>query len=312
MAEFLSGTDDSGFVNQSFAFFGHQNFILNRHARFEGLAKWREYTVSNDVARIEVGPIYASGQKQPVADRSMLAFDLDVEDCALYLPCETAPDKTMGLTPLAWRHLALSTQLLDLFLRLAVFRADTTYRSLAVFSGRRGVHLWLPGKWRDWYNGDAMSAMLEAIQALGASETAVEMVSALRGDADGRRFLARARPYATEALAEESPLWSRHAELPRLAEAMRGASASGGADELDTLSVVLLSPQVDKAVTRQHTHLLKAPFSLHPRSGAISLPFCLHNDSAEDIDSKRIDVRDMERAGPALQRAIDTLNETIQ
>jgi DNA primase catalytic subunit len=47
-----------------------------------------------------------------------------------------------------------------------------------------------------------------------------------------------------------------------------------------TLGIVLLAPRVDKNVSTGRSHLLKAPFSVHPNTGMVSTPFDLWQQSA--------------------------------
>lgn len=303
------------FSAQLFAFFGLSGRVIERHAFFVDPKAWRDAVVQRDVARMEIGPIYLAEDptRRHVEDRSPLAFDMDVEDYADVLPCESLPDKTTGLDEISWRHLLLSTTLLDLFLELVAFRHDDEYRSLATFSGRRGIHLWVPDRYRDWWNGEAIGSLLSAIERLQDQTTrALHMVAVLRGHPSGQLFLGHARRYAREAFRDGSPFWerSRAGQLRSLFAAAEAGMADNE-DALDAAAVMLLAPRPDKQVSRSYKHLLKSPFSVHPGSGNISLPVELHLETLPSLEEVRADVRSVGGRAGSFQRALDVLKTFV-
>lgn len=297
---------------QVFALFGVSGRVVSRHAEFPDPDAWRKtMTESAGVGRVEIGAVRGRDRARARGklERAMLAFDMDVEDYAPTLPCLIPPDKATGLDELTWTHLRLSAALLDLMLERVVFRDSDSYRSLAVFSGRRGIHLWVPDKWRDWSNSDDIASLLAAISRLSSSpRVASNMVAVLRADPKGLLFLEQAERYLrSHALCRGSPLWDRTSELDPLLKIAGDAGREWDLDTVQTMSVMLLAPRVDEQVSRSHKHLLKAPFSAHPGSGAIALPFDLHHEVPLTFAGVKLDVRNVEKNSRPLEAALQAL-----
>jgi DNA primase catalytic subunit len=199
-----------------------------------------------------------------------LVFDLDADDYKDHLPSSwTTPQSTTTVTPDTassihltddiWTFLVFSGRLLDLFLRHAVLPVAASsdhYRSFAVFSGRRGLHLWVPSHSRDWYNSETfLNYILDAISNLTQDPVAGSnsLISLLRTTTND----------AGDILQEIESWWRQHTH---------------GEDAAISLTDIIqrLLPRIDIGVTRDYRHLLKCPFSIHPKTHAISLPFPLY------------------------------------
>lgn len=184
---------------------------------------------------------------------------------------------------------------------LSASKQRLAYRSLAVFSGRRGVHLWIMDKYRDEFNEDDVKELVDRIgglqKALGACELFEKITQLAATDLTWYPFMDQVELYAREALVSEH-LWERNSTSRELCDelsAMLGQEAAPSADffrglqeseeneEVRSAStsfwraagILLLAPRLDTNVILGKNHLAKAPFSVHPVTGAISLPIDL-------------------------------------
>lgn len=277
----------SGLVYQRLAAFDGHMKPRGVHGHYETPQEWREAVLdAGDVARIDVGARCASDMRTPLS--MPLVFDLDFDDCANVHIGPTLPSKTRGLDESAWRHITLSAALLDAFVRIYVAEEEHDDEQptphFAVYSGRRGLHVWYPQLVRDWTSADDCLALSTALDRLTTPVYAASFVAHLeRVGAHTEELRNAVIDFATEALAQDSRLWTRfpakHPAFHYFEDVARQWASRPVrmmlASKLLTAGVLLLAPRIDAAVTNSLTHLIKAPFSVHPATGHVCIPFSL-------------------------------------
>ncbi len=290
LAAFLCGGEEewpTRLPDQEFAMFDASGRILDRHARFESIAAWK-HAMASHVARIEAGPEHAATTRGYThAERACYVFDLDIEDYAPVLRADTPPGKHVPMDNDAWTHLVLSARLLDQFLAAVIFR-DQPYRAVAVFSGRRGLHLWVPDHHRDWLSTDTAHHVVRAIQNLADSPEYARAAVRRLASSGGASVLADAVAYTRHSLPDHPHIWNRLKSLV-VRDHLRRTLDAGEAcadEEWAVAAMLFMAPRIDQEVTRRFTHLIKCPLSVHPSTGLVSLPFSLY--VAPDLDAIKV------------------------
>lgn len=74
----------------------------------------------------------------------------------------------------------------------------------------------------------------------------------------------------------------------------------------------LLGPRIDAAVSRDAKHTLKTPFSVHPKTGRLSVPILSDTLDAFPVDKRAPTVNDLMEGGKKGDAAIHILNVTVE
>ena len=275
-------------IHQRFALFSQQMGAEVAHAHFSTLAEWRA-AMCLPVARIEVGAWVdrsADGSGKPLS--AALVFDLDADDYGSAMLADCIPGKKVAMNEAAWKQMALSAALLDMWVRYFIIgardEAMQDVRGLGVFSGRRGIHLWYPEVRRDWSNIADTECIILALGKLTSPQNASSLRQSLENYPPADTLLEALLDFAKEALRGNSLLWERlpstspmHAFLWNLRAdcTASGVNAPSLRSRLLTAGILIAAPRIDNAVTKTFTHLIKAPFSPHPGTNNISIPFRL-------------------------------------
>lgn len=347
VCEWLTQQGDVTLKEYEFALFRNNNIVVNRHAHFSTVQEMRQAFEQGIPEKLDVGHQWAGGNKNLA--RFLLAFDLDADDYEIvYTAFEPANAlQTTGpqvIRPSMWNLLVMSARVLDHFLQFVIFKdaahaqplADNPiptdpnilaspepYRSMAVFSGRRGIHLWIFNRFRDAFNIEEIKQLSWRVHHLRTALGAAEFLHVLQQqNSDGRHdaFLSQVEAYAREALCS-SGLWNRSRETidyleQELALMLDKDSIECSADYFLTLQqesenknfwqcagLMLLAPRLDENVTTSTNHLLKVPFAVHPASLCVSTPFNLYPDTLtnnEIFENVCISLDDL--YGPAIFR----------
>jgi hypothetical protein len=175
-----------------------------------------------------------------------------------------------------------------------------------VFSGRRGAHLWLVKQKRDAMTLHDLKQLTDVfIPRLQTAEGVVSAYRKFQSDNVTNKYASwfdRVNQYGKLALGQED-LWKKGEntinyltkELGTLLGRPIEPSASffgvlaesGPVEELfwTMAGLLLIAPRLDKGVTSAKSHLLKAPFSLHPKTQLVSLPFDPFDDASHARDN---------------------------
>lgn len=321
--------DGSELRQTELALLGEQGQYFERHAQVATAGALRDLMVNLRAVRIDVGSQMA-GPKKPL--RRRVAFDLDAKDYAAFLPVkgnaeERGADTRGAIRASVWYAIAMSARLLDIFLRERA-RAEgheARYRSAIVWSGNRGAHLWLHNAYRDALNDAAVTQLCDeempklatyegahALYALCPDDIRAALRTYGRDTLTGNVIWERQSPLVAQELVPALEGLARLNELPEPEEpgqAFYQAMLEALGEDVDfwgQAAVVLLAPRLDRNVTAGGDHLLKAPFSVHQKSGLIALPVDLRRMDSPAWDLRNILVKPSDRdVAVHVQRAVE-------
>ena len=238
-----------------------------RYQHFAHSEAFKRELTRHRVMRIDLGAYYSA---PPSLERHRvgayacsreLVFDVDADAYDGVRTCCRANTVCSACWPL----LACAAECLDHVLR----RQFDFKHVLHVFSGRRGVHVWVCDR-----RSTTLSegARLEIVRLFGALRAAA--ATARRAFSRGERALVS--------------VMRRHYEtfVERQALAARTKPPSERAS--DAAVVLAMVPRLDTAITAQLAHLLRAPFSAHPSCGSLALPMPLEALCALDPATARV------------------------
>lgn len=332
--------------NREMAFYVAQPDGTTRMWRYQHYASGEELRAElarRRVARIELGACYniaprfirSLGTTARAITRN-LVFDIDIDaydgaprHASAPAPSAGASTSTSTLAPMptltptqtsgarrccsgsalcrrCWPLLACAAEVLD-----TVLRAHLGYvHVLHVFSGRRGVHIWVCDRAAcDLSEGGRRVALAE-IAGLGAA------LRRAHDDADvdeayGVLYAIMRRhciEFARRQLGDTAATQQAQAGAP-LPHSITQAWPSVPADGTDMWTVEMAAaargaptpafvcaamlPRPDAAVTTQMTHLLRAPLVAHQECGGIALPLPLDRLLAFDPASERLYAKDV-------------------
>lgn len=133
------------FTHREFAF-TLLNDVYIRYNSFSTWQEWKREVVRLNPARFEIGPVYTAKPKdrktvqksvfKPVSRE--LVFDIDMTDYDAIRTCCSGK----GICKRCWAFIAVAVKVLD-----SALRDDFGFHHLLwVYSGRRGIHLWISDK----------------------------------------------------------------------------------------------------------------------------------------------------------------------
>lgn len=263
--------------------------------------------------KIDIGAIYnfdpanknvVAGTLTPLAKE--LVFDIDMTDYADVLGKQGGGNAVTECDR-AWVLMAKAVDIID-----TALRDDFGFRHILwVYSGRRGVHCWVADKRARCMTNEQRSAVADFLHVrfggrenAGKRQTDVtvpmhpsllrarrkctstfhefslgragvmdddvsvsEMTAFIPSKAAAAEVTERIRrlPMSTEPGAKWERLEREVARLGRTDWTIRGAS--------DYIVLRHVYPRLDVNVSREINHLLKAPFSVHPKTGRVCVPF---------------------------------------
>jgi DNA primase small subunit len=266
----------------------------------------RQVIAHPGITSLHVGPVY-SGRVARSADharswpaRRELVFDIDLFPDYEWLTLNRADGSTdMEACDRAWPVCAIGAFLLQYVLEHAFgFR-----EIVCVYSGRRGVHLWVCDNAAMGLADDARGAIVGYVRA-SLTEDKMRATAALRCFAETNQLLPAVRWAFDELFVREmgllDPLEQRLSLVDRLdlsqVEGLQGLHEdvldvdSGVAAwarvqlkvrdtgqqwiqaKLDEVVLAYVWPRIDENVSLHRNHLLKACFVAHPKTGRIASP----------------------------------------
>ena len=279
---------------------------------------YKRYVVANDwkdlrrqviahpgIVSLHVGPVYSgrvarSAAHALVAERRELVFDIDLHPDYDYLTLNNADGSVnMEACDRAWPVCAVGAFLLQYVLENAFGFKEV----LVVYSGRRGVHLWVFDEAAMGLSDDARSAIVGYVR-MSLTEDKMRATTALRRFVEANQMLSAVQWAFEELFVREmgllDPIDQRLSLVDRLnlshVEALQGlhedvvdlesgvvawervkakVKATGQEWMEDKLNEVVLAyvwPRIDENVSLHRNHLLKSCFVPHPKTGRIAMP----------------------------------------
>ncbi|XP_056588232.1 DNA primase small subunit [Triplophysa dalaica] len=265
--------------------------------------------------KIDIGAVYSHRPSQHNAVKSgtfqalekELVFDIDMTDYDDVRSCCSAADICLK----CWTLMTIAIRILD-----RALREDFGFHHLMwVYSGRRGVHCWVCDDAARKLSVAARSAVAEYLSLVKGSEETVRKVIlsdpihpfVSQSLAVVERYFPQYAIVGQDILSskesvdkvlgllpedirkelvdfyqiEKNPMkrWDR---LCALVEHRKSSSKKGGQYFDKEIMLQYCYPRLDVNVSKGVNHLLKSPFSVHPKTGRISVP----------IDLKELDTFD--------------------
>ncbi|KAK1225252.1 p48 polypeptide of DNA primase [Marasmius sp. AFHP31] len=299
------------FTHREFAFTLPRDIYL-RYNSFNNADDLKKQVCDLTPTRFEIGPVYSARPKdkktvRPGAFKPMqreLVFDIDMTD---YDPIRTCCTDA-AICKRCWGFIAAAVKVLD-----TSIRTQFGYQHLLwVYSGRRGIHLWISDKEALDLTDEQRRAVvnwLTVIQSgkdagkvnarhgtkplppslqFALGELATVFTELILTDQDcfgseaGSEALLQLIP-DSKAVEYLTQLWSRDQSRSSVEKwsdfknQIKGYSR--GTPQRTSLTaamedIILLYtyPRLDAEVSKHRNHLLKAPFCVHPKTGRICVP----------------------------------------
>ncbi|KIK21278.1 hypothetical protein PISMIDRAFT_681508 [Pisolithus microcarpus 441] len=320
------------FTHREFAF-TLQGDVYLRYNSFNTAEDLKKQVCALNPTRFEIGPMYSAKPRdkksvRPAAftpQRRELVFDIDMTDYDGVRTCCSAAD----ICSRCWGFIAAAVKVLQ-----STLTEQFGFRHLLwVYSGRRGIHLWISDPAALDLTDDQRRALVSALTVVEGGKEMVKkvnvrttkglppslwharetlrtiFVSLVLDDQDcfasqeGWETLLQLIPDRSivETLRNE---WSQDPERPSaqkweelkdLITTKKGDVQSRLRDAIEDVVLQYTYPRIDAEVSKHRNHLLKAPFCVHPKTGRVCVP---------------LDPRDIDRFDPcAVPTAAQLLRE---
>uniref|UniRef100_A0A3B5M185 DNA primase n=1 Tax=Xiphophorus couchianus TaxID=32473 RepID=A0A3B5M185_9TELE len=294
------GVQKNYFQNREFSF-TLKDDIYVRYQSFSSQSELEKEMQKMNPYKIDIGAVYSHRPNQHNTVKSgsfqalekELVFDIDMTDYDDVRSCCSAAD----ICSKCWTLMTIAIRILDRALR----RDFGFHHLLWVYSGRRGVHCWVCDEAARKLSAAARSAVAEYLSLIkGGEETVKKVMLTDPIHPFIRESLAVVKHYFPQyALQDQNILGRKESEEKVLAlvpedilsifnihMAERNPERRWRHIEVQQTAKkrqyfekeIMLQycyPRLDVNVSKGVNHLLKSPFSVHPKTGRISVPIDL-------------------------------------
>ncbi|TFK44518.1 hypothetical protein BDQ12DRAFT_701971 [Crucibulum laeve] len=312
------------FTHREFAFTLPGDVYL-RYNSFSSAEELKKQVCQLNPTRFEIGPVYSARPRDKKTVRSgafnplqrELVFDIDMTD---YDPIRTCCSNA-GICRRCWGFISAAVRVLDTAIRNQ-FGYD---KLLWVYSGRRGIHLWISDKEAMDLTDNERKALVGWMTVItGGKETgrklnirsgskslppplqdALQILRKIFSDlilADQDCFGSEAGYEALLELIPDSgtverlrekwtkdPNRSSEDKWSDFREIVRKKPESERLPLQAAMEDVVIQytyPRLDAEVSKHRNHLLKAPFCIHPKTGRVCVP--INPDQVEKFDPEMV------------------------
>uniref|UniRef100_A0A673HTG6 DNA primase n=1 Tax=Sinocyclocheilus rhinocerous TaxID=307959 RepID=A0A673HTG6_9TELE len=281
-----------------------KNYFQNREFSFtlkdDIYVRYQSFTTQNELEKemqkmvpykVDIGAVYSHRPSQHNAVKSgafqalekELVFDIDMTDYDDVRRCCSAAD----ICSKCWTLMIIAIRILD-----RALREDFGFHHLLwVYSGRRGVHCWVCDDAARKLSVAARSAVAEYLSLVkGGEETLRKVVLSDPIHPFINHSLSVVERYFQQyAIVEQDILGSKESvdkvlalllvQFPDvficLCVSVKSSIKKGGQYFDKEIMLQYCYPRLDVNVSKGVNHLLKSPFSVHPKTGRISVPIDL-------------------------------------
>ncbi|XP_068996800.1 DNA primase small subunit [Embiotoca jacksoni] len=300
------GVHKNYFQNREFSF-TLKDDIYVRYQSFSTQNELEKEMQRMNPYKIDIGAIYSHRPNQHNTVKSgtfqalekELVFDIDMTDYDDVRSCCSAAD----ICPKCWTLMTIAIRILD-----RALREDFGFQHLLwVYSGRRGVHCWVCDEAARKLSVAGRSAVAEYLSLVkGGDETVKKVVLTDPIHPFISKSLAVVERYFTQYALEEQDILGRKESVDKVLALMpedvkkelqvlfqnekkpcnrwelvmdkaakKQSTAKKGQYFEKEIMLQYCYPRLDVNVSKGVNHLLKSPFSVHPKTGRISVPMDL-------------------------------------
>ncbi|KAF9047341.1 prim-pol domain-containing protein [Panaeolus papilionaceus] len=297
-------TSTRKFTHREFAFTLPGDIYLRYHS-FNTADELKKQVLQFNPSRFEIGPVYSARPRDKKTVRPAefypvqreLVFDIDMTD---YDPIRTCCSEA-DICKRCWAFISAAVRILD-----AAIREEFGYSKLVwVYSGRRGIHLWISDKEAMELTDEQRKALVgwltvipggkDSNKKLNIHNSSGKLSPGLQSALDylktifvdlvlrnqdcfrteeGYEKLLQCIPDASVASAlrdkwEDEP--SRSSEK-KWSDLSAYKSQRNVLHAMEDIIIQYTYPRLDAEVSKHRNHLLKAPFCVHPKTGRVCVP----------------------------------------
>ncbi|KIJ11183.1 hypothetical protein PAXINDRAFT_164144 [Paxillus involutus ATCC 200175] len=298
------------FTHREFSFTLQGDVYLRYHS-FNTAEDLKKQVLTLNPTRFEIGPVYSAKPRdkktvRPAAftpQKRELVFDIDMTDYDGVRTCCSAAE----LCSRCWGFIAAAVKVLH-----ASLVDQFGFRHLLwVYSGRRGIHLWISDPEAMDLTDDQRRVIVNALTVVEGGKEMVKKVNVrtanralppslwgaldvLRtiftplvlkdqncfGSQEGWETLLQLIPDPTivETLRSEWAKYPTRSSVQKWEELKTQISKTKGSENtrlygaLEDVILQYTYPRLDAEVSKHRNHLLKAPFCVHPKTGRVCVP----------------------------------------
>uniref|UniRef100_A0A3Q3G2T5 DNA primase n=1 Tax=Labrus bergylta TaxID=56723 RepID=A0A3Q3G2T5_9LABR len=272
------GVQKNYFQNREFSF-TLKDDIYVRYQSFTTQTELEKEMQKMNPYKIDIGAIYSHRPNQHNTVKSgtfqalekELVFDIDMTDYDDVRSCCSAAD----ICSKCWTLMTIAIRILDRALRALDFGFQ---HLMWVYSGRRGVHCWVCDEAARKLSVAARSAVAEYLSLVkGGEETVKKVVLTDPIHPLIRESLTVVERYFSGYALQEQDILGRKESVDKVLGLVPEDILFFFCLLQNSKEIMLqyCYPRLDVNVSKGVNHLLKSPFSVHPKTGRISVPMDL-------------------------------------
>ncbi|KAJ8520310.1 hypothetical protein ONZ45_g2848 [Pleurotus djamor] len=312
-------TPTKRFTHREFAFTLPGDVYL-RYQSFADAEQFKKQLCSMTPTRFEIGPVYSArprdrktlrpGAFTPV--QRELVFDIDMTDYDSIRTCCSGAD----ICKRCWGFIAVAVKVLD-----HAIRDQFGYQHLLwVYSGRRGIHLWISDQEALDLTDDQRRSLVNWFTVVGGAKESSRRLNARFGGAlppllqsclselsatfetlilhdqnpfekeeNWRSLLEYFPPKIRSTLESDWSMFSDRHSVDKwkdvrdeFRKAVKNDPSPTVKAPMEDVVITYTYPRLDAEVSKHRNHLLKAPFCIHPGTGRVCVP--VDPDRVDEFD----------------------------
>ncbi|KIM45108.1 hypothetical protein M413DRAFT_330670 [Hebeloma cylindrosporum] len=305
------------FTHREFAFTLAGDVYL-RYNSFSSAEELKKQVCHLNPTRFEIGPVYSARPRDKKTIRSgafspqlrELVFDIDMTD---YDPVRTCCSEA-DICKKCWGFISAAVHVLD-----SALRDEYGYQKLLwVYSGRRGIHLWISDREAMALTDQERKALVGWLTVIhGGKETDKKLnirnnagklppslqaaLNHLRtvfgelilssqncfGSQEGYGELLKAIPDSriVETLRTKWEANPSRTSEEKWTDLHKSLASHRNLNIMEDIIIQYTYPRLDAEVSKHRNHLLKAPFCVHPKTGRVCVPLDLESINKFDPES---------------------------
>ncbi|KAK0175340.1 hypothetical protein PV327_009094 [Microctonus hyperodae] len=303
IAEWLSYGDGKKLKFREFAY-TTVNGAFKRYISFDNREEMVKTFYTEAPAKVDISAIYNvrpqySGKSNLRPLKKELVFDIDLTDYDEVRICCSGTK----ICDKCWNYMTIACKILD-----ASFREDWGFRNILwVYSGRRGIHVWVCDEHIQLLNNIQRAAIIDFFQLVKGNMFGKTRVHLNKLHFSVRRALKIIEPYFIPLIVIEQDMLGNKQRMDKFLDSIPTKETRNEVGlllekytssldrwqafliyiktEMESMNKVWLQrryfveetilrysyPRLDVSVTTGINHLLKLPFSVHPETGKIAI-----------------------------------------